>query len=386
MRKELEMNYRNRFFYSLAALFTLISFQNCGSPWSTATIESRAGTESKQAGANSFGETRDRSAESASGSKDPLLANFNSSNETESEQSTDTKSNIGSESNNNGSGTGAPNGTSPSINSSESGPGSNSVNSSLPVDDRDMSFLASSGATSIKVSDYFPQPEMGQIRINEFSSKINGQSIVVGVQRYYKSQDGANFYLEDLVLNYDRNQLFWYDTWIYHIDSSNNKVLETKDNFSEVTPAGNPTGKFQTYTVQTESPLDHGSTLHKGQLYKTLAIINQYSANGTYYGTSHNEYSIWLQDIKSNVTLAGLNIKNVAMQAEQQYDVCKTGNCQSHTSRYRYYFAPKQTDNEPALGIVAMQFFTEDWKPLLHGFKVLTKTCMANSQLQIRCP
>jgi len=257
---------------------------------------------------------------------------------------------------------------------------------SLPLTDDLMSYLPSSEVSQIKVSDYFPQPESGQVRINEFSSNWNGVDILVGVQRYYRSPDRKNFYLEDHVLNKDLNQLLWYDSWVYHVDGISGSVIEDMDTFSWTDSKKQPLGIFASFSVQRDYPLNHGSFLRKSAMFRTTAVIHQYSSHGVYWGSSHNRYSIWLQDVKRDVTFGKLTLKNVAVQAEQQYNICKVGNCESSTHNYRYYFAPSQSPNEPAIGIVAMQFFDENWKPIEGGFKVLTKTCMVKSLLQVRCP
>jgi hypothetical protein len=275
-------------------------------------------------------------------------------------------------------------------------------------DDRRIYSSRSSSLTGIHARDYFAQPKNGEIYISEFTrfEDFNGnKEILRHVQRtrYAFTKNGLrNYYLEDYVVN-DSGVLEFYDTWVYHV-SAKGEVIEDQDSFKD----GN-------YTHQFEYPLNHGFYLQKGKTNTTVAILQSRSRdyNGPLY-YSHNYYSINLVDIKKSITLGKQTFYNVAVQQEQQYDVCvwdspgvtscseycspdkdATGSaryaCENANSnalteysdrrvaRYRYYFAPGK-------GIIAMQFLDRKYKPINYGFLKLSKSCVSSDINKYRCP
>jgi hypothetical protein len=107
-------------------------------------------------------------------------------------------------------------------------------------------------------------------------------------------------------------------------------------------------------------------------MFTNTSMATVMSHQGQFKGSGSVIYSIIVHDIKSKVTLPGGTFSNVVAQAEQQ--ICSG----STTYKYRFYFAPGK-------GIVAMQFFDDNWKAGSIPLIVLTKTCLG-VKTQYACP
>jgi len=271
-------------------------------------------------------------------------------------------------------------------------------------DDRLLYSSKTSSLTGIYARDYFAQPNDKEVYISEFT-RFESKEVLRHVQRTYYAftKNGLrNYYLEDYVVN-DDGSLSYYDTWVYHV-SPYGEVIEDQDSF----PGG-------IYTQQFEYPLNHGFYLYKGGTSTTVAVLqsrSRYYDGPLFY--SHNYYTINLVDIKESITLGNQTFYNVAVQQEQQYDVCVWDSpgvttcsrycepdskvvgkariaCENanspilteysdrKTARYRYYFAPGK-------GIIAMQFLDRKNQPRDYGFLKLSKSCVAYHKSHYRCP
>ncbi len=267
--------------------------------------------------------------------------------------------------------------------------GATLAQSTTPTD-ASLSALASSGANSYSVRQYFPKPPAGEVLINEFS---HTGTTPYSVQRYRRIPDSTpsnlnddKFYLEDYTVDpANPNNLIWEDTWVYTFvtTSSDPGVHEIQDSLrATTTPQGVYVGIR--YTDQTAQPLHHGNVLAKTVLTNgTYPPSIERLAQGTWTqlnsqggvhatGTFTNNYRIWLVDIKTTVTLPGGTFANVAMQNEQQ--VIST----SGTFNYRFYLAPGR-------GIIATQYYDANFQfsianPLIY----LSKTCGKGSATDTR--
>lgn len=249
----------------------------------------------------------------------------------------------------------------------------------LALDDAGLLGAPSSGATRITVADYFPQPPPGKMRVSEFK---NGYGTVAIVQHYYYSPENDRYYLVDYKYDGVTHGLVYNDTWVYRKDSSG-QILEDMDSFEGV------------FTTQLEAPLNHGGILRTSSTVQTVAYISEFvRSTGSWIRNTQNTYTIWPLDVKSELVLGGMRIRNVAVQEEKQDAHCVAGQCagtQNNVNLYRYYFAPTQVPGEPALGIVAMQWLnTKDGTPTgpESGFVQLTKTCYIDfgTSINLGCP
>lgn len=265
-------------------------------------------------------------------------------------------------------------------------PASRSPISSIPTD----AGLAAAGSANIKsvmVRDYWPQPQINTVHINEFY--LNGQPY--SVERYVNAGNGT-YYLEDFQLT-SSGQIFWWDTWNYEI-RADGSVLEIMDSMVDLnapqtwSDACRASADNCALTDQRLHPMNHGNLLTIGSWFGSqasgisyaLTIANGTATIGSALGQFYNYFSMNPIDVKAYVDLPAGRFNNVLVQNEQQ--VVATGATTS-TVNYRFYYAPGS-------GIIAQQWYGSDWKPLVGsdgrplGLIYLQKSCDAPAT-QYRC-
>lgn len=217
------------------------------------------------------------------------------------------------------------------------------------------------------VADYWPQPALGQARINEFSyMDDSGNHITYQIQKYFSKDSSGQYFLEDyLVSSEDPNSFNWVDTWVLLIDGERG-VLEIQDYF--------PTA----ISHQADMPLDHGNVLMRNKEFTSLAqgqIFDSQGKNQT--GSFWNNYWIQFEGVKPKVTLPGGEFIDVVSQVEQQ-TVETIPDSGRTVHNYRFYFAKQ-------IGLIAIQYFDKNWNTGSHRLLYLTKTCLVSDQVH-RCP
>jgi len=158
----------------------------------------------------------------------------------------------------------------------------------------------------------------------------------------------------------------WIDAWFIRNDGDG--VKEVYDLF--------PDGYYDVSAY----PFDHGKIVAKGGAEPNVdsTAFGLLSLDGHYHQT---RYRIWMQDIKTSVSIPAGTFSDVTMQAESQ-DFCDydLGECpavpNTATMRYRWYFAPGQ-------GYIAMTSLDADWSPV--NTMYLLRTCIGTPTEYV-CP
>ena len=240
--------------------------------------------------------------------------------------------------------------------------------------DTQLSNAPSNGWKSVDVRNYFPKPAQGTSRINMYGvldykcDPYYTNAERIGDQDW--SVNGRQKIDDYAIDTTGKYVVKWRASWYFF--NNDKGVLETTDFFPAIDnfPAGS-------YDIS-KYPFDHGKIVSVGGAGPNVDS----TASGLLTATGHihqTRYRIFMQDIKTTISLPGGTFNNVTMQAEQQ-DFCDytAGQCPTAAAseKYKWYFAPN-------MGFIAMTSFDADWKS--KNTMVLLKTCIGKAD-QYVCP